>query len=55
MDKSGYQVCHREDMDFHCEEPDLNMDATLRPGIDTPFTPSKFNDFAIVSTADIQF
>ena len=43
MDTSGYQVSNLEDI--HWEDPDLNFDAVFRPGINTHFTPSTFNDF----------
>ena len=52
MDKSGYQVPDLKDIEFHWEDPDLNMDAVFRPGIDTPFILSTFNDFEIDSTAE---
>ena len=52
MDTSGYQVSDLQDIEFRSEDPDLNMDAVLRPGIDTPFPPSTFNDFEMGSMTE---
>ena len=49
MDTSGYQVSDLEDVEFHCEDPDLNKDAVFRPGLDTPFFSSDFNNFEMGS------
>ena len=48
----GYQVSDLEIIEFHWEKFDLKMDAVLRPGIDTPCSPSTFNDFEISSRAE---
>ena len=37
--------------DSYGEDPDLNVDAVFRPGIDTPFSPSTFHDFEMGSMA----
>ena len=47
MDVSEYQVSDLKDIEFHWEDPDLNMDAVFQPGIDTTSSPSTFNDFEI--------
>ena len=39
MDTSWYQVSAVEDIMFHWDDPDLNKDAFLSPGIDFPFSP----------------
>ena len=52
MDTSGYQVSDLEDIEFHWEDPDLNMDAIFRPGIVTPFFLSTFNNFEMGSMAE---
>ena len=51
MDTSGYQVSDLEDNSFHWEDPDFTTRflPILRPGIDTPFPPSTFNDFDLCS------
>ena len=41
LDTSGYQVSKLEDIDFLCEDPDLNMNAV----IDTIFSNSTFKVF----------
>ena len=47
MNTSWCQVSDLEDIVFDREDPDLNMDAVLRPVLDTPCSPSTFNDFEI--------
>ena len=44
MDKSWYQAPDLADIDLLREDPDLNIDAVLQPGIYTPFSPLNFND-----------
>ena len=44
MDTSGYQVSGLEDIEIQWEYPGLTVDAVLWPGIDTPFSPSSFNN-----------
>ena len=41
---SSYQVSDLEDIEFNREDSQLDMDAVFRPGIDTPFSPTKFDD-----------
>ena len=55
MGTSGYQLSILEDIKFHWEDPDLNMDAVFRPGKDTLFPTSTFHDFELVSMAEIRF
>ena len=43
-DTSSYQVSDLEDIEFNWEKPQLDMDAVFRPGIDTPFSPTTFDD-----------
>ena len=51
-DTRGYELSDLEDNEFSWEGPALDMDSVYRPGIDTPFSPSIFDDFQMaVSTA----
>ena len=53
MDTSGYQVsADLDDVEFYCENDRLDVDAVFRPGMDTPFSPSTFNNFEIGSMAE---
>ena len=52
MDTSGYQVSDLEDIDFHWEAPELNLDPLFRPSIDTPFSISTAIDFEMDSLAE---
>ena len=45
LDTSSYQISDLEDIEFNWENPQLDMDAVFRPGIDTPFSPKVFDDF----------
>ena len=42
MDTSSYQVSDLEDIEFNWEDP--QMDDVFRPGIDTPFSSTVFDD-----------
>ena len=44
LDTSSYQVCDVEDIEFNWEDSQLDMDTVFRPGIDTPFSPTTFDD-----------
>ena len=44
LDTSSYQVSHLEDIEFNWGFSQLEMDAVFRPGIDTPFSPTTFDD-----------
>ena len=44
LDTSSYQVSDLEDIEFNREYSQLDMDAVFRPGIDTPFSPTTFDD-----------
>ena len=45
LDTSSYQVSDLEYIEFSWEDPAVGMDSVYRPGIDTPFSPSIFDDF----------
>ena len=42
METLGFQVSDLEYIEFHWEDPNLNMDAIFRPDIDTPLSPPSF-------------
>ena len=44
LDTSSFQVSDLENIEFNWEGSQLNMDAVFRPGIDTPFSPTTFDD-----------
>ena len=44
LDTSSYQVSDLEDIEFNWENSQLDMDAVFRPGIDTPFSPTTFDN-----------
>ena len=53
MDTSGYQVsADLHDVDFYWENDQLDVDITFRPGIDTPFSPTAFNDLEMGGSAE---
>ena len=47
LDTSSYQVSDLEDIEFNWEVSQLDMDAVFRPGIDTPFSPTTFEDLSM--------
>ena len=44
LDTSSYQVFDLEDIEFKWEVSHFDMDAVFRPDIDTPFSPTTFDD-----------
>ena len=44
LDTSSYQVSDLEDIEFNWENSQLDTDSVFRPGIDTPFSPTVFDD-----------
>ena len=44
LDTTIFQVSDLEDIEFNLENSQLDMDAVFRPGIDTPFSPTTFDD-----------
>ena len=46
LDTSSYQLTDPEDKEFNWENSQLDMDAVFRPGIDTPFSPTTFDDLS---------
>ena len=47
LDTSSYQNSDLEDIQFNWEDSQFDMDAVFRPGIDTPFSPSKIDDLSM--------
>ena len=47
LDTSSHQVSDLEDIEFNWENSLLDMDAVFRPGIDTPFSPTTFDDLSV--------
>ena len=46
-DTSSYQVSNLEDIEFNWETSQLDMDTVFRPGKDTPFSPTTFDDLSM--------
>ena len=44
LDTSSYQVSDLDDIEFNWENSQLDMDSVFRPGLDTPFSPTVFDD-----------
>ena len=44
LDTSSYQVSDLEDIEFNWENSQLDKDSVFRPGIDTPFSRTVFDD-----------
>ena len=44
LDTSSHQVSDLEDIEFNWENSQLDMDSVFRPGIDTAFSPTVFDD-----------
>ena len=52
MDTRGCKVSDFENIDFHWENIDLNMDTVFRLDIDTPFPYSNFNEAEMESMVE---
>ena len=50
MDTSSYQLTDLEDIQFNWENSEL--DAVFRPGIDTPISPTTFDDLSMGGSAE---
>ena len=44
-DTRGHELSDLKDIEFSWEDPAVDMDSVYRPGIDTPFSLSIFDDF----------
>ena len=55
LDTSGYQVSADLDdveVEFYWEKDELDVDAVFRPGIDTPFSPTSFDELEMGGSAE---
>ena len=52
LDTSSYQVSDLEDMEFNWEIDQLDLDAVFRPGKDTPFSPTTFDDLSMEGSVE---
>ena len=52
LDTSSYQLIDLEDIDFNWENSQLDMDAVFRPGLDTPFSPTTFDDLSMEGSVE---
>ena len=52
LDPSSYQVSDLEDMEFNWENSQMDMDAVFRPSIDTPFSPTTFDDLSMEGSVE---
>ena len=52
LDTSSHQVSDLEDIEFNWENSQLDMDAVFRPGIDTPFSPTTFDNFSMEGSVE---
>ena len=51
VDTSGYQVSDLDHFDFFWENSQLDVDAVFRPGVDTLFSPTAFDDLEMGGSA----
>ena len=52
LDTSSHQVSDLEDIEFNRENSQLDMDAVFRPGIDTPFSRTTFDDLSLEGSVE---
>ena len=54
LDTSGCQVSADLDgVEFYCENDQLDIDTVFRPGIDTPFSPTAFDDLEMGGSTEV--
>ena len=54
LDTSSYQVSDLEDIEFNWENSQLQMDAVFRPGMETPFFPTIFDDLSMGAWGSVE-
>ena len=52
LDTSSYQLSDLEDIEINWKNSQLDMDAVLRPGIDTPFSPTTIDDLSMEGSVE---
>ena len=52
LDTSSFQVSDLEDLEFNWENDQLGLDAVFRTGIDTPFSPTTFDDLSMEGSVE---
>ena len=52
LNTSSYQVSDLEDIEFNWENSQLDMDTVFRPGIDTPYSPTAFDDLSMEGSVE---
>ena len=52
LDTSSYQLTDLEDVEFNWENSQLDMDAVFRPSVDTPFSPTTFDDLSMEGSVE---
>ena len=52
LDTSSYQVSDLEHIEFNWEDSQLDMDAVVRPSIDTPVSPTTLEDLSMGGSAE---
>ena len=52
LDTSSYQLTDLENVEFNWENSELNMDAVFRPGMDTPFFPTIFDNLSMEGSVE---
>ena len=52
LDTSSYQVSDLEDIEFNWENSQVDMDAVFRPGRDTPFSPTTFDEISMEGSVE---
>ena len=52
LDTSSYQISDLEHIEFNWENSQLDMDAVFRPSIDTPFSPTTFDDLSMEGSVE---
>ena len=52
LDTSSYQLTDLENIEFNWENSQLDMDSVFRPGRDTPFSPTIFDDLSMEGSVE---